>query len=187
MGAGSLSHVFSTPPTVVEGTPDALEAFLMGYDFDTEPAKVDAVTEAFPESPMQVMSPPNADNPTLEGLQEAGGKLVVFHGTADPVFSFNDTARWFEALNGNNPDAVDFVRFYAIPGMPHGQGGNSADSADLLGALIAWVEDGQAPDEVDTAFRAGNPEAGGNAGAKRVLCPWPEVLRHDGSGFTCAE
>ncbi|MBY6152811.1 tannase/feruloyl esterase family alpha/beta hydrolase [Vannielia litorea] len=187
MGAGSLAHVFSTPPTMVDGSPKALEAYLMAYDFDVEAPKVDAVTEAFPESPMQVMSPPGADNPVLTELEDAGGKLVVFHGTADPVFSFNDTANWYGKLTANNPAAPEFTRFYAIPGMPHGRGGNAADSADLLGALIGWVEDGTAPEAVPTAFREGNTEAGGNAGGERMLCPWPQVLRFEGSTFSCAE
>ncbi|MFY0632720.1 MAG: tannase/feruloyl esterase family alpha/beta hydrolase [Vannielia sp.] len=187
MGAGSLAHVFSTPPTLVEGSPEALEAFLLGYDFEMEPPKVDALTAEFPESPMQVMSPPNADNPDLSELQAAGGKMVVFHGTADPVFSFNDTADWYGKLRENNPAAPEFTRFYAIPGMPHGRGGNAADSADLLGALIAWVEEDSAPEAVPTAFRADNPEAGENAGKERVLCPWPQVLRHEGDAFHCAE
>ncbi|QDC09589.1 tannase/feruloyl esterase family alpha/beta hydrolase [Oceanicola sp. D3] len=187
MGAGSLAHVFSTPPTMVEGSPEALEAYLMGYDFDSEAAKVDAVTEAFPESPMQVMSPPGASNPTLEELEAAGGKLVVFHGTADPVFSFNDTAAWFEKLTANTPGASAFARFYAIPGMPHGRGGNAADSADLLGALIDWVEGDTPPQAVPTTFRAGNVEAGENAGGERMLCPWPQVLRFSEGVFACAE
>ncbi|MGR3794816.1 tannase/feruloyl esterase family alpha/beta hydrolase [Vannielia sp. SX4] len=187
MGAGSLAHVFSTPPTMVDGSPDALEAYLMAYDFDVEAPKVDAVTEDFPESPMQVMSPPSADNPVLNELEEAGGKLVVFHGTADPVFSFSDTANWYGKLTANNPAAPQFTRFYAIPGMPHGRGGNAADSADLLGALIGWVEDGTAPEAVPTAFREGNTEAGGKAGGERMLCPWPQVLRFEGSTFSCAE
>ena len=64
--------------------------------------------------------------------------------------------------------------------MPHGRGGNAADSFDLLGALIAWVEDGTAPQVVATSFREDNKEAGPNVGAARPLCPYPAVARFKG-------
>lgn len=192
MGAGSLAQIFTTPPTEVAGTPDALQAFLTGFDFDTDAPKIDATSEAFPESPMELMTPPNADDPTLEGLEEAGGKLIVFHGVSDPVFSFKDTADWYARLLENNGDATDFVRFYAIPGMPHGQGGNAPDEVDMLGALVDWVEDGTAPEAVTATFRQANEEIDmGNAGAERPLCPWPQHAVFTGDdqmsagSFTC--
>ncbi|MCB1357894.1 MAG: tannase/feruloyl esterase family alpha/beta hydrolase [Maritimibacter sp.] len=173
MGAGSLAQIFSTPPAAVDGTPEALEASLMAYDFDTDAPKIYATSEDFPESPMQVMTPPNAADPTLADYQAAGGKLIVFHGVADPVFSFKDTQDWYDRLAANNPDADDFTRLYAVPGMNHGPSGNAADGMDLMGALIDWVEGSTAPGVVPTAFRADNEEAGENAGAERPLCPYP--------------
>lgn len=181
MGSGSLAQIFTTPPTVVDGTPEALEAFLMAFDFDADAPKIYATSDAFPESPMQVMTPPNAGNPTLSELQDADGKLIVFHGVADPVFSFKDTQDWYERLLANNAEADSFTRFYAVPGMPHGQGGNAADAFDLLGALVAWVEEGTAPGVVGAAFRDDNEEAAVNAGATRPLCPYPRVARYTGS------
>ncbi|MDF0599771.1 tannase/feruloyl esterase family alpha/beta hydrolase [Psychromarinibacter sp. C21-152] len=192
MGAGSLAQIFTTPPTRVGGTTEELQAYLTGFDFDTDAPKIDATTEAFPESPMEMMTPPNADDPTLSGLEESGGKLIVFHGVSDPVFSFKDTADWYARLRENNPDAADFVRFYAIPGMPHGQGGNAPDEVDMLGALVDWVERGAAPGAVTATFRPANEEIDpGNAGAGRPLCPWPQHAVYTGDdqmaadSFTC--
>jgi feruloyl esterase len=181
MGAGSLAQVFTTPPTPVEGTPAALEAYLMGFDFDRDAPKIEAVAEGFPESAVALMSPPEAEAPRLAGLEAAGGKLIVFHGVSDPVFSFRDTARWYDRLRRNTPAAKEFARFYAIPGMPHGQGGNAPDEVDFLGALIAWVEDDTAPGAVLARFPAAREELDpGNAGAERPLCPWPQVAVYVG-------
>ncbi len=194
MGAGSLAQVFTTPPTPVEGTPAALEAFLMNFDFDLDAPKIEAVAEGYPESAMTLMTPPDAEAPRLEGLEEAGGKLIVFHGVSDPVFSFSDTARWYERLQKNNPASANFARFYAIPGMPHGQGGNAPDEVDFLGALVAWVEEGTAPGAVPARFPASREQLDpGNAGAERPLCPWPQVAVYVGDdqmsakSFTCRE
>ncbi len=187
MGAGSLSQIFTTPPTPVEGSPDKLEDFLMGFDIAAEAGKIDAISEAFPESPMQVMTPPDADNPTLAGMQEAGGKLVVFHGQGDPVFSILDTTAWYDRLMANNPGAAEFVRFYAIPGMPHGTGGNAADQVDILGALTDWVEKGEAPGALTALVRADNEEAAANAGAERLLCPYPGFAKYTGSDPASAD
>lgn len=179
MGAGSLAQIFTTPPTHVGGSPDELEAFLMGFDFDEDASKIYATSEDFPESPMQVMTPPNADSPTLEEFQAAGGKLIVFHGTADPVFSFKDTQDWYDLLSANNPAAGEFTRFYPVPRMNHGRGAGP-DGMDLLGSLIDWVETDQTPEAVPTLFVPQNPEAGANAGATRPLCPYPSIAMYKG-------
>ena len=115
-------------------------------------------------------------------MEAAGSKLIVFHGVSDPVFSFKDTANWYARLMENNAAASDFVRLYAIPGMPHGQGGNAPDEVDMLGALIAWVEDGAAPGPLTARIRQGNEEADtGNLGATRPLCPWPRHAQFTGN------
>ncbi len=191
MGAGSLAQIFTTPPTPVGGSPEALGDYLMGFDFDADAPKIFATSADFPESAMEVMTPPNAENPTLAALQEAGGKLIVFHGIADPVFSYKDTVDWYDRLTANNPAATEFTRLYAVPGMPHGRGGNAADDFDLLDALIGWVEAGDAPGVIEARFRDDNAEAAANAGATRPLCPYPGQPIYTGDdpaamdSFTC--
>lgn len=187
MGAGSLAQVFTTPPSTVEGTPEALEAFLMDFDIETRAQSIYATTEAFPESAMQIMTPPNVDNPTLDAFNAAGGKLLIFHGQADPVFSVHDTINWFDKLQTNTAAADDFTRLYTIPGMPHGAGGNAADEVDLLGALIDWVENDTAPIALVAHVRAANDEASMNIGATRLLCPYPSFAVYTGDNPALAE
>ncbi|WP_238363973.1 tannase/feruloyl esterase family alpha/beta hydrolase [Mesobacterium pallidum] len=192
LAAGAVMNIFSTPPFEVEtGSPAELEEFMNSFDWRNGDTLINATTEDFPESAMQMIAAPHWNDPVLTEFQEAGGKLIVFHGSADPIFSLANIEAWHEKLMANNPDAATFERFYSVPGMPHGQGGNSADNFDMLGALVAWVEDGTAPDRVTAEFRSDNVEAAANAGATRPLCPWPGVARYTGSdpmtadSFTC--
>ncbi len=188
MGAGSLAQVFTTPPTMVEGTPEALQQFLVDFDFDQDAPKIDATTEAFPQSAMEIMTPPGSDDPDLAEFRQAGGHLIVFHGTSDPVFSFNDTADWYDTLRQNTSDAESFVRLYPVPGMPHGQGGVAADEFDLLGALTDWVERDKAPGRVTATVRQDNDTApAALRGATRPLCPYPSEPHYTGGGEMAAE
>ncbi|WP_373354347.1 tannase/feruloyl esterase family alpha/beta hydrolase [Pseudoroseicyclus sp. CXY001] len=192
MGAGSLSYIFTTPPTEVGGSPEELEAYLLGFDFDEDAPKIYASDETFGESAMEAMTPPGADDPELAAFRDAGGKMIIVHGVSDPVFSVLDTISWYEALDANNGDAAeDFAMLYTVPGMPHGTGAASTGDFDLMSALEAWVEEGTAPGPIAAATLAGS-EAEATLGAiSRPLCPWPQVARYEGGdeasadSFTC--
>jgi len=74
--------------------------------------------------------------------------------------------------------------------MNHCSGGPATDQFDMITPLVAWVEQGQAPDQVvATARGAGN--AGGvnadlpstwSATRTRPLCVYPKVARYKGTG-----
>ena len=195
MGASSLAQIFTVPPVQVGGTPADLLAFLRGFALSAQAGLIDATSDAFPESPMQVMAPPGADNPDLAAFRDAGGKMMIYHGVADPVFSVNDTASWYARLDANNGrKAADFARFYPVPGMNHCHGGPAADAFDLLTPLIAWVEQGTPPEPVTARARADNedlPEA--LKSATRPLCAAPTVARYkpgpatDAASLACEE
>ena len=85
--------------------------------------------------------------------------MIIYHGQADPVFSVNDTIRWYEKLNANSGgDAAAFARLFTIPGITHCGGGVGLDRFDALQALIDWVEKGQAPDQIIASANPGNKE-----------------------------
>lgn len=185
MGAGSLSHVFTTPPTLVEGTPEALVEYLSNVDFDEEAPKIHATSDEFPESPMDVMAPTDWQSPKLAELQEAGGKVIVFHGNSDGVFSIDATIGWYEQLRDNNGgDVSDFARFYPVPGMAHCSAGPATDRFDLFQTLVDWVENDEAPQTVVASVRPDNAELPQDWSTERTrpLCDWPAVARYDGSG-----
>ncbi|AUH32657.1 tannase/feruloyl esterase family alpha/beta hydrolase [Paracoccus tegillarcae] len=180
MGAASLAQIFTVPPTEVGGSPQELMQFLLEFDIAGQAEMIDASSDALPESPMEVMSPPDSDDPALAEFRAAGGRMIITHGVSDPVFSVNDTARWYASLDKNNDgQAADFARFYPVPGMNHCSGGPATDAFDLLTPLIAWVEDGTAPEAVTASARADNDEVPeGLQGATRPLCPAPQVARY---------
>lgn len=187
LGSGSVAYTFSTPPKPVAGNPPALIKFLLDYNFDTDAATIFASNGLFKESSMQFMTPPQATE--LSAFQTKGGKMIVYHGTSDPVFSFNDTRNWYEALNKNHAgQAASFARLFPVPGMNHCQGGPATEQFDMLTALVNWVEKGQAPEQIIATARTGvNPDVPADwisqgKPRSRPLCPYPKQVRYKGSG-----
>ncbi|WP_127558646.1 tannase/feruloyl esterase family alpha/beta hydrolase [Saccharospirillum alexandrii] len=195
MGSASLAQLFTTPPTEVAGTPQALEQYLLGFDFDSDAPKIYATTDRYPESAMDYMTPPDSENPTLADFNDQGGKMLIFHGVSDPVFSVNDTTNWYRKLDANNNDEAEvFARYYRVPGMPHGAGGPTVDDFDFFTALVDWVEQGKAPEAVVAGVMPGNDDAMAQLGqVERKLCPYPQVARYTGgdeasaASFACEE
>ena len=112
---------------------------------------------------------------------------AIFHGASDPVFSVLDTVDWVDTLTANDPEADEFMRFYIVPGMPHGPGGIAPDRFDMLTALVGWVEEGTAPGPIDATLRPdrdGMPED--LAGQTRPLCPYPQIAQAQDDSFACA-
>jgi hypothetical protein len=185
LGGGSLAHVFTTPPTPLEGTPESLLDYLRAFDFDRDAPKIYATTDEYPVSAMSFMAPTDWQAPMLAELQAAGGKLIAFHGASDGAFSIQSTVDWYERLRANTGgDVRGFARFYPVPGMAHCGGGPSTDEFDLFSALVAWVEQGEAPQAVVASVRPENGElpAEWSSTRSRPLCDWPSVARYDGSG-----
>ena len=185
MGAASLNYIFSTPPVAVEGSNDKLIDALKAYDFDKDAPKIFARDGTFTESAMDFMTPPDVDEPKLTGLQAAGRKMLIFHGQADPVFSVNDTIRWYDRLNKNVQGHADgFARLFTIPGGTHCGGGVALDKFDALTALTEWVEHGKAPERITSSIDPANKEipATWSANRSRPLCPYPSYAAYSGSG-----
>lgn len=180
MGASALAQVFTTPPTEVAGDPVSLEQYLLEFSFDSDAPRIYASNDTFPESAMTFMTPPGVDDPKMEEFRSAGGRMLIFHGTSDPVFSVNDTSHWYRTLDHNNDGRADeFVRFYRVPGMTHGAGGVVTADIDFLTALTDWVEEGVRPDAILAGVQPDNQEAIAVLGdIKRPLCPYPQVARY---------
>ena len=189
MGAASLQYVFTTPPTEVQGTNDALMKGLLTFSFDRDALKIFAKTDAYPESAMDFMTPPGVDDPKLARFRALGRKMIIYHGQADPVFSFNDTIRWWKKLNANTDGkAADNVRLFAVPGMTHCRAGVALDRFDALTALTDWVERGKAPDQIVATVDPANKEipASWSRSRTRPLCVWPAYARYKGGDIESA-
>jgi feruloyl esterase len=184
----ALGFVFTVPPAEPAILKDLL-GYALGFSMDRDAPKIFARNATYTESAMAFMTPPQPTR--LHALRERGGKLLVLHGNADAVFSVDDTAAWYDGLRAEHGrGTADFARFFRVPGMGHVRGGPATDQFDALGALVAWVEQGRAPDRLIASARgAGNPgganpdlPAGWSATRTRPLCPYPQVARYNGSG-----
>jgi len=176
MGAGSLAEIFTTPPTVLPADLQARFDYLLQFDFDRDAAAIYAATASFPHSAWDDV---NARSPDLDAFAARGGKLIVYHGGSDPVFSINDTIAWWTEVNARlKGHADDTIRLFAVPGMGHCAGGPATDQFDAFGAVVKWVENGQAPDQIDAATSPFSPWRG----RTRPLCAYPAVARYTGKG-----
>ena len=131
-----------------------------------------------------------AVNPDLTAFAQRGGKLLTYHGWADPNIAPQASVNFFRnAIAATKPPAQspDWLRLFMVPGMGHCRGGAGPDTFDMVAALEAWVEHGQAPTRiVASRLSAGKVER------TRPLCAYPQVARYTGTGsideaanFTC--
>lgn len=196
LDSGAVGVIFKVPPTA-----DALTdgpAFALNLDIDTALAQLFTTNATFTESAMQFMTPPDPAN--LGDLSKRGAKILVYHGVSDPIFSIDDTTRWWRGLNrASGGRADDFARVFPVPGMNHCAGGPATDQADFITPLVKWVEHGHAPKRIVASARgpgnAGgvNPEVPADWAPDRTrpLCPYPSIARYvrgnveKASSFAC--
>ncbi len=94
----------------------------------------------------------DATNPDLDAFAAQGGKLIIWHGWADPHISPLNSIAYHEAvrrqMGAMRTDA--FSRLYVLPGVYHCGNGEGPHQIDLLTPLMAWVERGVAPEAIAT-------------------------------------
>jgi feruloyl esterase len=169
LGALSLTDYFVHP--YIEGiTP-------WNLDFDRAAAETD-----------QTARINDAVDTDLSAFAAHGGKLLIYEGLSDPVFSADDIVDYYRQLerdNGGQEKTASMARLFLIPGMNHCGGGPATDQFDALTALEKWVGQSEAPQSI-MATGAAFP------GRTRPLCPYPQYASYNGSGdpqegknFTC--
>jgi feruloyl esterase len=152
LGLSALQEYLLTPP---------LTSFDPAqFDFDHDPARL-AQTAAIDD----------ASSTFLSSFTARGGRLLIYQGVSDPVFSANDLVDWYRQLSRDAGPPQAWARLFLVPGMTHCQGGPSTDDFDPLDAIEAWVEHGGAPDRI---------VAKGSAfpGLTRPLCPYPQYAHY---------
>jgi pimeloyl-ACP methyl ester carboxylesterase len=187
LDSGAVGLIFKVPPESAAGFNGP--AFSLAANLDTLVAQITATNTMYTESAMSFMTPPNPTN--MAALKNRGGKIMVYHGVSDPIFSVDDSETWYKGLQmANGGDASNFARFFRIPGMGHCSGGPSTDQFNALTALVAWVEEGVAPAQIAATARGPGNAGGVNADVPatwapnrtRPLCPYPLVARYNGTG-----
>jgi feruloyl esterase len=171
------------------------------FDFDQNMAQVDSV----------LASVLNANSADLSKFQAAGGKLLAYHGWADPLVPPQESIDYYlrvvQAQNGGTNSGFtktqNFYRLFMVPGMYHcafGPGPNAFgnrfsgqavaapplanDAAhDAFVALQQWVEKGVAPSKIiATKYVQDQPTLG--VQMTRPICAYPKVPKYSGTGDT---
>lgn len=148
------------------------------FDFDKDVELVDA----------KLYGVLNAIDPDLHDFEAHGGKLIIYHGWADPGVMPMATINYYDSVidfanqsKGGNGRArtESYARLFMMPGMGHCRGGSGPDQGDFVAAITGWVEKGKAPARI-TAEK----KQDGKVTMSRPLCPYPDLAHYKGSGDT---
>jgi feruloyl esterase len=185
--SGAVGFIFGTPPQDPRSFNG--EAFVLRGNIDAMLAAVAAKSGRFTESALEFMMPPGATD--LSRVKARGGKVLVYHGVSDAIFSVQDTEAWYLGVaRDNGGDPSGFARFFRVPGMDHCRAGPATDRFDALTPLVRWVEQGIAPESITASARGVGDAVEANRDVpahwsptrSRPLCAYPKVARYKGSG-----
>ena len=147
----------------------------------------------------------NSVDPDLSAVRAAGKKIIQYHGWADAVVPTQYSIGYYEAVEKYlGRDNRDFYRLFLAPGMEHCGGGPGPNAFGtpydprpfgagydpsrefnpedhVLAALVRWVEDGDAPDQL-VATKYQEDDAAKPVIRTRPLCVYPKVARWTGKG-----
>jgi hypothetical protein len=169
---------WDTGLTNTQGLPGLLHGGqVVGGAGNTIGMDVDAAVERVLADPAESLSTSSRWT-NLNTFSGHGGKLLFWHGVSDPWFSVLDTIDYYERMtkaNGGAERVRDWSRLFLVPGASHCGGGPSLDTFDALSAMMRWVEQGSAPDNLTATGRA-------FPGRSRPLCAYPLHAHYKGQG-----
>ncbi|OIW22474.1 feruloyl esteras-like protein B precursor [Coniochaeta ligniaria NRRL 30616] len=146
----------------------------------------------------------NAYDPDLRPFEDHGGKVIQYHGFADPLIPATHAEEWYRYVNRFHSDvgratAVDdFYRLFMVPGMSHCSGGvgawvidaasqggitplDSSTDHSIFKSLVDWVEGGRGPEKIVASHFVNNTRSLG-VQFTRPLCRWPTSAVYSGIG-----
>jgi hypothetical protein len=147
-------------------------------NFDTSTITYGQFVQLFQQSQAEYERIIGTDDPNLVPFERAGGKMITWHGLADPLIFPQGSVNYYQrvqAVSGGARNVDSFYRLFLAPGVGHcGQSGNGPVPTDALGAVVDWVENGAAPDTLPSATTDGT--------VTRGLCAFPKLARYNGTG-----
>lgn len=140
-----------------------------------------------------VTSPLDVRSGDMSEFRDRGGKLLMYQGWNDyplrPQRAIDYLAKVERTMDGAEATR-DFLRLFMVPGMTHCAGGPGPWQADYVKPLVAWREEGKAPERiigeqpgpVDFDHLAPDARAVQPHRFTRPLCPYPEYAKYRGQG-----
>ena len=182
-------------------------AIALGYPYARSPA------DPVRAWPAQSGNPDDAagiaminDTPDLDAFRAHAGKLLLWAGAADATHSLYQTQGYVDRLGKRyGTQRGNFARFFVAPGVGHCGGGPGPEKADLLGALVKWVEEDKAPEAIVARGHVPGEEAneaspvapatknGLDGTYTRPLCAYPAHAHYRGgpidqaASFSCTQ
>jgi feruloyl esterase len=130
-------------------------------------------------------------NPNLSAFRARGGRLILYHGWSDPIFTPLETLRYYRAVVRQQTglrSTQQFARLFMVPGMQHciASGGPGPNFFNPLPPLIDWVEKGVAPKQILGMHFKDNDPTTGIVTRTMPLCPYPEAAVFTGGDVSQA-
>jgi len=122
------------------------------------------------------------DDPDLTRFRDRGSKVIIYHGLTDQLIPAEGTVDYYKRVQqrmGGADKTAQFARLFLAPGVDHGFRGAGPTPVGTMDAIIRWVEEGKAPDELMAEKRDS-----GKVIRTRPLFPYPQIAKYKGSGST---
>lgn len=123
----------------------------------------------------------NSTDADLSAFRAHGGKLILWQGWADQAIPPFGSPVYYDAVQdrmGGLQQVQQFARLFMFPSMYHCAGGYGPSQFDLIAPMVAWVEQGIAPDKVI----ASQTDNTGQVLRTFPVFPYPEQTHYTGQG-----
>ncbi|KAH7141897.1 Tannase/feruloyl esterase [Dactylonectria macrodidyma] len=105
----------------------------------------------------------------LSEFQEAGGKLLTYHGLTDPAIPPESTLHYYKQVSKTLGHVQEFYRYFRVPGLNHCWGGSASHPASMFTQLTSWVEDGTVPKRSKITYTQSDDSI-----SEGIVCPYPK-------------
>ncbi|CAG1996813.1 unnamed protein product [Fusarium graminearum] len=161
-------------------------------EWDASTYSVDDVRNAEKLNPSDIRTYPKS----LPAFKKRGGKLLSYHGGQDNQITQFNTHRFWNHMASADRSLHDYYRYFPISGMFHcstgpgawaiGQGGGAPSAGvpfdpehNVLAAIVAWVEKGNAPQSL-TGTKFINDTYTDGVDFRRKHCLYPKTQTYIG-------